>query len=675
MAVFAFYVLPYDWTFNFCMTFGAIVSATDPVAVAALLHELGAPPRLKTHISGESLLNDGAAIVFFKIFESLYLEEVLLGGEDIGLGKGISLFIQMSIGAAALGIVFGALLALVLYFLNRRFNGEEKIVQVSATFCMAYLSFFVAEAVLHWSGVISVVFCGLTTKAVANSLIIDHDMMDKFWALIEHLLNTVLFTTAGLVWGTLLGMDPYDNKQFTGNDWWFLILTYVVMMVVRFLLFGLFFPLITRIGLKSKWKEMVFQAFGGLRGAVGIALAILINHEVKSATVVIDPRRDAGSELFGIVGGITLLTLFINGTACGPLLKYLKLNRSTKQRMDILKRYDALLKKHVLDSLIELLGESYYENIDFAVITRHVPQLANLTYKEIRASIKRVKYTTPTHLYQPPHLEVFKSLVSEEEYDKLKSVAQMKLFERINSEFVSMIVTSMPDELNDDNDDEHCQEDEYRELRLVYIELLRRAYETAKEKGEIDIRDLLVVSVLNSSISISEDEVSNGESIKDWDACQAAKKMFERFEGTASKVNLITAFIAGHMEAENVFRFKVHHTGFLSPVERAVLAESSAQVTLAYDALNDIDPIKLRKILSLKLCGILVQGVAIKISNLVKTGLLKEEEGEHYLEHLEKDVKAITREQQRKKTKGMATDNRGSFLKIDMDERVISGAS
>ena len=64
-AMIGYFILPYGWSWAFCMTFGAILSATDPVAVSALLNELGAPPRLKIHISGESLLNDGSAIGAF----------------------------------------------------------------------------------------------------------------------------------------------------------------------------------------------------------------------------------------------------------------------------------------------------------------------------------------------------------------------------------------------------------------------------------------------------------------------------------------------------------------------------------------------------------------------------------------------------------------------------------
>lgn len=78
-ALIGYYVLPYGWSWSFCMVFGSILSATDPVAVSALLNEVGAPPRLKMHISGESLLNDGSAIgklnpscVFSPVAFSLY---------------------------------------------------------------------------------------------------------------------------------------------------------------------------------------------------------------------------------------------------------------------------------------------------------------------------------------------------------------------------------------------------------------------------------------------------------------------------------------------------------------------------------------------------------------------------------------------------------------------------
>lgn len=87
-ALVAYFLFPYKWTFNLCMILGTILAATDTVSVASLMNSLGASPRLKAHISGESLLNDGSVIVFFSIFVLKYLYE--LGIDGIGEGMCIS---------------------------------------------------------------------------------------------------------------------------------------------------------------------------------------------------------------------------------------------------------------------------------------------------------------------------------------------------------------------------------------------------------------------------------------------------------------------------------------------------------------------------------------------------------------------------------------------------------
>ena len=108
-ALVAYYVLPYGWSFDLCMTFGAILAATDPVAVAVLLNELGAPSRLKMHIAGESLLNDGSAVVFYHIFSLRFFHELGVEGfgKDIGLMQGLLLFIRLSVGGMVIGVLFG----------------------------------------------------------------------------------------------------------------------------------------------------------------------------------------------------------------------------------------------------------------------------------------------------------------------------------------------------------------------------------------------------------------------------------------------------------------------------------------------------------------------------------------------------------------------------------------
>jgi len=136
------YVFPYNWSWNLALTVGSILSATDPVAVAALLEEVGAPPRLKVHVAGEALLNDGAAMVFFTIFAERYFYE--LGkegiGEDVQFLRALEIFFRMSLGGMCIGVLFGSGILLILYILDRRFSREENIVEVTATAALGMTS-------------------------------------------------------------------------------------------------------------------------------------------------------------------------------------------------------------------------------------------------------------------------------------------------------------------------------------------------------------------------------------------------------------------------------------------------------------------------------------------------------------------------------------------------------
>merc|ERR1719223_24704 len=113
------------------MTFGAILSGTDPIAVAGLLNSSGAPERLKMHISGESLLNDGSVVVLFNIFSALFFHELEIAGfgEQFTLSEGFTYFFRLSLGGCAIGLAFGLGTVLMLKLLNRRLSEEENVVQ------------------------------------------------------------------------------------------------------------------------------------------------------------------------------------------------------------------------------------------------------------------------------------------------------------------------------------------------------------------------------------------------------------------------------------------------------------------------------------------------------------------------------------------------------------------
>lgn len=107
------------------------------------------------------------------------------------------------------------------------------IQQVTASVTAAYLCYYTAEAVLGMSGVIAVVTLGVMTKFFSSSLINDTEMMEKFWVMLEHILNSLLFNLGGMVWGRIVsGQDP-EHKisfEFTASDYGYIVLVFVLLL-------------------------------------------------------------------------------------------------------------------------------------------------------------------------------------------------------------------------------------------------------------------------------------------------------------------------------------------------------------------------------------------------------------------------------------------------------------
>ena len=139
-----------------------ITSATDPVAVVALLRELGAKVSLSTTIEGESLLNDGSAVVIFSVL--MEIAKGVYGVNDIGIMIGT--FVRMAIGGPIIGYLFGEA---ALIWISHVFN--DALVEISISITTAYVSFYVSEIWCKSSGVLTVVFVGLMFSAKGRNAI------------------------------------------------------------------------------------------------------------------------------------------------------------------------------------------------------------------------------------------------------------------------------------------------------------------------------------------------------------------------------------------------------------------------------------------------------------------------------------------------------------------------
>jgi len=250
------------------MLFGAVVSATDPVAVVALLKELGASKKLGTLIEGESLLNDGTAIVAFVLLIGVVTgaEQFLgtgsfIGSAAIGFGK---------IGAA--GGLVGVLIGLIaIVWVRKVFN--DPLIEITVVLVTAYAVFFVCEHFFHVSGVLGLVALGIVMAGVGRTRIspeVEH-FMHEFWEFTAFAANVIIFIVVGVVIA--------QKAHPTGMDFLILFLVYVAIHLVRAINMGMFYPLMKKAGYGLPGKDAVVVWWGALRGAIGLALALVVYSE------------------------------------------------------------------------------------------------------------------------------------------------------------------------------------------------------------------------------------------------------------------------------------------------------------------------------------------------------------------------------------------------------------
>lgn len=317
------YVLPYGWELNECAAFASILAATDPVAVVGLLKEMGASRTLTMQIAGESLLNDGMAIVVWLVFYDL------IDGKKFSTGGVIGSLFQLALG----GIVFGVFIGIIaLYWVaaaSDKLNHSHHLIQVALTVTVAYLAFFIGENELKVSGVLSTLFAALVLGRTAWPLFCSQEGIEHVWHAIEFFGNTVLFVLTGVVFEL-----AFESTEWKDLGW--LMVLYVLAMVSRGLMILILYPFLNMVthshAAQTSWKECLVMTWGGLRGAVGLALAMATKETLHQRG-----RQRVGDLMVFFVGGIAGLTLLINATTCGILLKKLGLTKPFMARTHLLK--------------------------------------------------------------------------------------------------------------------------------------------------------------------------------------------------------------------------------------------------------------------------------------------------------------------------------------------------
>lgn len=293
-------------TLGAALLFGALISATDPVAVIALFKELGVPKRLSTLVDGESLFNDATAIVVFNILLGIVAAGTAFS-TSIAI-DGIWQFLVVFFGGLLVGVVLGGTMLWIIAL-----EKQDHMVQAALTMVLAYLSFIVAEHFLHVSGVIAVVAAGVF-GSWAGARIFDDKMrhyVTEFWELMAFIANSLIFLLMGLTEYHLFE-DLGRYQEATG----YILLGFVLTLVARLIVVYGLTPLTNRLSpearVESSDKAVMF--WGGLRGAIPLALALGLPADFEHRVMIID-----------LTLGVVLMSLLIQGTTVGWLLKKLKI--------------------------------------------------------------------------------------------------------------------------------------------------------------------------------------------------------------------------------------------------------------------------------------------------------------------------------------------------------------
>jgi monovalent cation:H+ antiporter, CPA1 family len=304
----------------------ASLSATDPVSVTALFRELGAPERLTTLMEGESLFNDGMAVVAFGLMVALSLGNADLGVQPIL----VELFSVVGIGVAV-----GGLIGFGISYLTQRF--DLPLVEQSLTLVSAYGTYLITED-LGGSGVIGVVTVGLILGNFGSRIGMNprtRIIVSEFWEFLAFFVNSIVFLLIG-------DQIRFDILQANLGIITVTIAAIILTRAIAIYLLGGLSNLLAKS--EIPWRDQTILWWGGLRGSVSVALAL-------SVPVMLPGREEIIATVFGVV----LFTLLVQGLTIKPMLEKLHILGDQPLRQQYLQ---AIARQAALNRVLQHLAQS-----------------------------------------------------------------------------------------------------------------------------------------------------------------------------------------------------------------------------------------------------------------------------------------------------------------------------
>jgi CPA1 family monovalent cation:H+ antiporter len=377
------------------MVFGALISATDPVAVIAFFRTLGVDKRLSILLEGESLINDGVAVVLF----TLAVAAAGSAAAPPTLQEGLFEFVRVAGGGILVGLATGLVAAQIVSRL------DDRLVETTLSMALAFGSFVAAQS-LDVSGILAVLTAGLVIGSLDLQKLSPTTRITlyNFWDLLAFVANSAVFLILGL---------QIDITGLLGHVGTVVVAVLAILASRAIVVYGMAW-------LSSRWHDPIplryrhVMFWGGLRGAVSLALALSLT-------------GPGSSDLQLMTFGVVLFTLLVQGLTIEPLIKRLGLSNlahTAEQQRQLARLLMLRASRRELDTLHHegliaqptwrVIGDMAEEDMQ-AVLHNH-PELERRILVETRQDLLRAKRNA---LAEALHRGVISEAVYQQELGQL----------------------------------------------------------------------------------------------------------------------------------------------------------------------------------------------------------------------------------------------------------------
>ena len=357
--------------------FGALISATDPVAVISFFRSLGVSKRLGLLMEGESLLNDGVAIVFFSMAVGFASAGIDPANQGLSiLGQVFIEFFRVALGGLMVGFVLGYIVS---YGILK--NVDDHLIETTTTFALALGAYVIAES-FHMSGILAVVAAGLMVGNIGmqNTSPTTRLTIENFWEFLAFVANSLVFLFIGL---------EIEITQLWPGIVPIIVAVLAVLFSRAIVVYGITAIYSRFASLQQKipipYRHVMF--WGGLRGAISLALALTLTGDVFG--------MEFAREMQVMTFGIVLFTLLVQGTTIESLIRRLGLSEKPPHLLEHQRRQASLFTKRAgLQEMNRLRNEG--------MLFRDIWEATRSVYND---EINKSKIDIRDHLEAHPELE------------------------------------------------------------------------------------------------------------------------------------------------------------------------------------------------------------------------------------------------------------------------------